>query len=536
MKVHNIRFGFACNSSSSHSLIFLPPERIETLGGDYIVGSYADAREARIDLKEDEAGEDTFSITPGSYDFGWDTFTAVSAETKRMYVGITLYDNLRRVCSPEIARIVASQWCGRELESQADRFDTPNGYIDHQSMAILPRSWDEKGLDVEFAQRYVQHMMRSDLVILGGNDNSTDDSNSHPMESDPDAKSAELNIPYDGDNEGMVCRYDQQFDYWTIYDRGTGHKTRVSFDKMGDFKVERASAPELVDFKITDYCPYNCAFCYQGSTVAGKHVKSDEMYRWVSLLKDMRVFEVAIGGGEPTLHPEFINILRLFRSNGIVPNFTTKNMAWLRDPKKWVPVMEQCGAFAYSVDSEDEVVELATLLELNGIKTMDPNGARVVTLQYVMGSTNEYKFEKILEAAKKHNLRITLLGYKTTGRGAHFKPQPYTSWVKIVRKVYGKGYVAVNIDTALASEFEKELKKKGVPSWLFHTTEGSFSMYVDAVEHRIAPSSYCKPEEFIAFTADYSKDLPRKFRDYFMSFHGWTPPVQHSKMEMLLEE
>jgi len=36
-----------------------------------------------------------------------------------------------------------------------------------------------------------------------------------------------------------------------------------------------------------------------------------------------RPFQVAIGGGEPTLHPEFREICRTFKSLGIDPNYTT---------------------------------------------------------------------------------------------------------------------------------------------------------------------------------------------------------------------
>jgi MoaA/NifB/PqqE/SkfB family radical SAM enzyme len=38
----------------------------------------------------------------------------------------------------------------------------------------------------------------------------------------------------------------------------------------------------------------------------------------------MHAFQVALGGGNPNQHPDFIEILRLTREDyGIVPNYTT---------------------------------------------------------------------------------------------------------------------------------------------------------------------------------------------------------------------
>jgi len=451
MKIHNVRLGLATNSSSTHSIIFT---------------------KNRVKDKDVEGRE-----------FGWDLWTAASKEAKRQYVAIHLLHAIRGQVSKDVADAVLEQWIpGVERPvKEDDEFawdEQVRGYVDHQSEYVLPRAWDGAGVDKAFFEDFRDFFLRDDVVILGGNDN---DDETHEL-----GKGFVLPITRDGGAGDMVARKDEQGGYWTLFDRNDGTKIRFSFDTPTSRKeVTKASAPELVDIKITDFCPYNCAFCYQGSTGGGKHADVGMFYRIAETLGQLRVFEVAIGGGEPTLHPKFLQILDAFKSRGIVANFTTKNLAWLRDAMAWPKIMEKIGAFAFSVDDEKDVEQLAALLEVNGIDTSQ------ASVQYVMGSTDVYKMERIIEKAADARLRITLLGYKTTGRGSSFKPQPYKDWVKRVKKLYEqKHYFTLGIDTALAKESGGELADERIPTKLYATDEGKFSMYIDAVDGKIAASSY----------------------------------------------
>jgi hypothetical protein len=455
MLVHNVRLGFATNSSSSHSIIFLKPKQ-------------------RVEDSDVEGGE-----------FGWNYFTAASAEAKRQYVAIHLFHALANQVNADVAEAVVDSWVkGYEKSDETNRHECgvePRGYVDHQSVYVLPCSWEGKGVDKQFFQEFSNFFLRDDVVILGGNDN---DDTSHPL----DDGSFVLPLPRDGAQGQLVARKDEKGNYWTIFDRGDGTKIRFSFDKPNTKReVTKASVPELVDLKITDHCPFGCDFCYQGSTHEGKHADASLLNTLAFILgRDMHVFEVAIGGGEPTLHPKFVEILSSFRHYGVVPNFTTKNLAWLRDPAVWPKVMENIGGFAYSVEKVEDVKKLATLLELNNI---DP---RMASVQYVMGVSSLYELEAIIRAAAEARLRVTLLGYKITGRGASFKPEPYKGWLKMVEKLRDKEHVYVNlgIDTALAQQSTKELADSKVHPKLYATQEGMFSMYIDAVESKLAASSY----------------------------------------------
>jgi hypothetical protein len=81
-------------------------------------------------------------------------------------------------------------------------------------------------------------------------------------------------------------------------------------------------SPETVDISITNRCDFGCPYCYQDSKPRIKHGSRDLV---ATVLKGFETvpYQIAIGGGEPTLHPDLPAILREARELGTVPNFTT---------------------------------------------------------------------------------------------------------------------------------------------------------------------------------------------------------------------
>lgn len=87
--------------------------------------------------------------------------------------------------------------------------------------------------------------------------------------------------------------------------------------------------PEFYDVKITGHCEGNCQWCYMDSKNDNDHY--DNIVEKVNnyfgrMSENERPYQVAIGGGEPTTHPEFINLLEAFNLLGIEPNYTTNGM------------------------------------------------------------------------------------------------------------------------------------------------------------------------------------------------------------------
>jgi MoaA/NifB/PqqE/SkfB family radical SAM enzyme len=460
LNIANIRLGLATNSSSSHSLIFL-------------------------DNAKDDKVEDR--------EFGWDFFTAASKSAKKDYLSLLLYYSLRHLTNNErISKIITSEMTGCNLNFEYS--DDNYAYIEHQSIYHLPLNWEETDIDIDFFNDFKEYLLQDGLVILGGNDNVDPDNpdDIHPLDN---GNTFKLSIPRDkGGSKGLVARKDG--DWWILFNRKTGAKITMSFKNDAEPYV-KASAPMLCDISGTERCSLSCPYCFANSSPSGQHSDTKKLYALSYILKELKVFEVSLGGAEITLHPDFIDILKHFRHNGIVPNFTTRSISWLKDNTMWPEIMKYCGSFAFSVNSGKDVDKIFVALKNNGIEPNDYSTGRQVVLQYAIGTGSIYDLENILRKSNQYGFRVTLLGYKEVGKGKDFKPQDNSDWLKVCLKLNKEYHLSsLSIDTKLAEKYSEQIKKSGIPEYMFNIKEGTHSCYIDAVNGKMAPSSYCDESEY----------------------------------------
>lgn len=133
--------------------------------------------------------------------------------------------------------------------------------------------------------------------------------------------------------------------YTSFFNPDTGFFARIP-DKGKNNPFWSPHGPELMDISITNWCDKGCAFCYKSSNKSGKHMALDDYKRVIDQAAEMKTFQVALGGGNPNQHPNFIEILEYTASKGIVPNYTT-NGRGLRD-EILNATRKYCGAVAVS--------------------------------------------------------------------------------------------------------------------------------------------------------------------------------------------
>ena len=486
MKIHNIRHGFATNSSSSHSILILPRNR-------------------PLPQTEDDQG------------YGWDNFTLSDLTSKMGYY------------AAQLRHMPNSTGTRREVDDNLP-------YVDHQSV------WGDEGLQIfdrltrsstnspEVTQFLYQLLSLDRAIVLGGNDNS----DGHHLR-DLLVNSGALELSR---RDSFTVVQDPK-GHCVLFNAENGTKYRISYD---DQEPTKGTWPELIDIKITNYCAYGCAYCYQGSTPQGKHAPLELLRALAARCNESGVLEVALGGGEPTTHPEFADICQAFCSAGVKVNVTSRNVDyWTTNPDIGVT------AVAFSVDTAEQVKDI-----INRVSPRNkPRPSFQVHFQVVVGAVSNEEILRIMDECQDH--RLTLLGYKDTGRGESARgslpicdsPDPtqwIAGWVKRVEdhrefeEARGKwearrdlelyGYPSfeasdgsrerrisewhaknpyptvvtrtdVAIDTTLAASCRTQLSKVGVPPITYHTEEGAFSMYIDAVDGRIGPSSYA-PKQMIA--------------------------------------
>lgn len=449
--ISNFRAGFATNSSSSHSVVLLP--------------------EDQIGLHEDIGDIDG--------QFGTGDFQIVSEKGKMLYLAAALFnesftDDEKREYLAYFGQYVP------DLEQRTAQ--SYNLYVDHQSALSKPARFSTL-----FAKHLTDIFLSERVVVLGGGDDGSNYLEHVAKEEEP--LISQLKSGYK-----VIVRQDG--DYLTLYNKHTGNKMRISENPA---PYTKSVTPELVDLKITNYCEAGCEFCYQASTTKGKHAPLGEIKKIVDNLRKMGVFEIAIGGGEPTEHPQFAEILEYigdghrYRDDGIRPNFTTYTGKWLNNVEIVNAVKRNAGGIGVSCSS---AADLELAFEIKAKITNQYEQLPEVMAQHVLGSVPLHETAAFLDAAFKAKMAVLLLGFKEVGFGRDFKRHDLGDvpmFLKLAVQRAGKG-VKLSVDTAVVDQYPDLCKALGVPEALVTSPEGKFSCYIDAVTGKMGPSSYVSPK------------------------------------------
>jgi pyrroloquinoline quinone biosynthesis protein E len=130
-------------------------------------------------------------------------------------------------------------------------------------------------------------------------------------------------------------------------------------------------APESVHLQLNNVCNLRCPSCYV--VLQAKDEGSLSLERLMALvdeLAEMGVFQLALGGGEPLMSPNFLPILRYARWKGLLPNVTTNG--WLLTRSLISQVRDAVGEVRLSFNDgvsvhHDLLVEKAIMLRAEGV-------------------------------------------------------------------------------------------------------------------------------------------------------------------------
>jgi len=141
-----------------------------------------------------------------------------------------------------------------------------------------------------------------------------------------------------------VIRDCKKSGYILAFDKDEGQFIRQG--KNGSDPFWNVEGPELLDISITNYCERKCEFCYRLSNQKGKHMTLEDYKMIVEQAQKMGVLQIALGGGNPNQHPNFIEILQITREYGIVPSYTTNGQGITKNILR--ATKDNCGAVAIS--------------------------------------------------------------------------------------------------------------------------------------------------------------------------------------------
>lgn len=155
----------------------------------------------------------------------------------------------------------------------------------------------------------------------------------------------------------IVVRMHPSQHYKTVFSQRTGFFVRLEDDGYEE-PFWSKDGPELLDLSITSYCERGCDFCYRQANLLGQHLPLSDVKSIVKQAEKAGVLQIALGGGNPNQHPDFIEILKIIREHNIVPSYTSNGEGLTNEILK--ATKKYCGAMALSLYPPYEHYEKVT--------------------------------------------------------------------------------------------------------------------------------------------------------------------------------
>lgn len=299
-------------------------------------------------------------------------------------------------------------------------------------------------------------------------------------------------------------------DYHFLADSQTGLTMR--WGKTLEENPNWAPVPELADISISNHCSKRCSYCYRNSIPNNEFMSLNQYCQVLDSLNHPlygNVFQVAIGGGEPLEHPDFLKIIDATLQRKIVPNFTT-NGIFLTD-ETCNALRGKVGAVALSVNKLKELQQdKLQLLYKHNIRT---NIHYVLSIQNITEAIDivSGKYTKELEGINA----IIFLTYKPAGRATEeYVLQPsedLNHFIQLVctytRKDLKIGFDACFIPNLLHTNFKHQ-------ELVDMCEAGFFSVYVDH-KMNVSPCSFSmQKDSYNLNDYDFYKIWNDKFKTY----------------------
>jgi organic radical activating enzyme len=459
MFLSGIRNGIATSSSSCHSIVY------------------------KVNKEDLEVDNSTY---------GWNWFICDTKETKLRYCLTALLSCSGSENYDALVNGIDWGWFSEAMDYVAGLFDIDRvkllnivkdiyleeAYIDHAS-----RPYINTQNYAEVFEQYKTVIECDDLAIVGGNDNGGDF---------PEDRYALYVCGTDESNMRsytniyQVIKNSYQDNRIFSLMSASGNKIYLTDQKAIDFSKLETYSPELFDIKITDYCYKGCEWCYQESSKEGKHCTLESVNVLYEALAIIKPFEIVLGGGEPTDHPYYEEIISKFKKVCTFLSVTTKDNfgvhALIDNP--------EVSKIGFSISNMEEYNEL-----IHEAENLD-HLYKKVTLHIIPALWSEEELKKLFSV--NEFMPVLLLG---------FKPNSRTDLVELAEKKkleaklvdFCLGSVAKNIAISMDStlvlnpEVVKVLNKFKIDPRLYTSyKEGVTSKYVDLVEGDIKTASYDK--------------------------------------------
>ena len=185
-------------------------------------------------------------------------------------------------------------------------------------------------------------------------------------------------------------------------------------------------APVNVTWEISLKCNLRCVHCLSDSgKAAEKELSHGECLRLIDQLTALKVFQVNIGGGEPFIRPDFLELLEYSHEKGLVTCVSTNGMlvdaAMAERLSNLNMLYLQVSLDGATEDVNDAIRGQGTFNRI--LKAMDCLASRGVrfSINSVLTRTNFSQLETLRKMAGEYGAELRVSRFRPSGRGKECK-------------------------------------------------------------------------------------------------------------------
>ena len=288
--------------------------------------------------------------------------------------------------------------------------------------------------------------------------------------------------------------------YNYTFNKKNGFFARYGNKKEDDPDFSPVSC-EIADIEITTSCSgvpnkngikSPCNFCYKSNTANGKYMTLGTFKKiFDNIKKGGTITQIAFGvDSECKSNPEWFEIFKYAKDNGVIPNVTVANI----DDETADKLASICGAVAVSrYDNKD--------ICYNTVKKLTDRGLAQVNIHHLASMESYDNLIETLSDSKtdprlaKLNA-IVILSLKKCGRGVNLNSLPQEKFSGIITYAF-ENDIRIGFDSCSCHKFlssisnlKEELRKR--LELVSEPCESTlFSIYID-VDGKVHPCSFCE--------------------------------------------
>jgi len=217
---------------------------------------------------------------------------------------------------------------------------------------------------------------------------------------------------------------------------------------------KETDSPQSLHIDITTQCPLNCSACYKkpGEIV---NMTYPQWQKLINEAEKLKVFQIAVGGGEPLTHPHIIQITKLVAQTEMALTITTSGFG-LNDKRLHELIENGLNHLQISLNGSTETINKYSRDGYQyAIKALKQLSHTTLSygINWVARKTNLSDFENIVQLAKHYKAEnINILRYKPSPREDYTKESlDENEFLTLAEKIKQVRRIKVKTDSAYSN-------------------------------------------------------------------------------------